>query len=99
MRPYQQPDLILGHGRPNDPLLVRALQVDLRALGYLARGIDGDFGNLTERAVKALQLDLMHNSGAGTDGDAPLAMTTFNRDQQGQPLITAADGVVDQTLA
>jgi hypothetical protein len=84
----------LGSGAA-DPALVRALQRDLRAMGYLRRGIDGTFGEGTRAAVRALQFDLMHNAGASTGGDgpAPVPMTGFNRGVEG---IT---GIVDAPLA
>src|SRR6266850_5477425 len=55
---FQRPALSLSEGAPNDPDLVRALQHDLRALGYLRRGIDGKFGPGTAAAVRALQTEL-----------------------------------------
>lgn len=39
--------------------VIRDLQRDLRALGYLKKGIDGKFGSGTETAVKALQYSLV----------------------------------------
>ncbi len=78
---YQRNSLVLRKG-PNQgkKTLVRELQRDLRALGYLRKGIDGQFGSGTERALKALQHDLLHNHGNSTrnDGDAPIAMGDFN---------------------
>src|SRR5438128_1724988 len=54
---YRRAGLVLRRGAgPADPL-VRALQQDLRKLGYLRSGIDGQFGEDTERAVRALQYD------------------------------------------
>ncbi|HEY6432159.1 MAG TPA: peptidoglycan-binding domain-containing protein [Acetobacteraceae bacterium] len=78
-----------------DPALVRALQTDLRALGYLRRTIDGRFGPDTQLAVRRLQHDLLHNTGASTahDGRAPVAMTAYNRG------VTSTTGVVDAALA
>jgi hypothetical protein len=76
-----------------DPL-VRALQRDLRSLGYLRAGIDGEFGEGTERAVRALQYDLLNGARHGRDGDAPLALTTFNRGR-----VASVTGVVDEPLA
>lgn len=60
---------------------VRRLQQALRALGYLRNGIDGVFGRGTERSVKAVQYDLMRNDGgsATADGDAPVAVKSYNR--------------------
>ena len=62
--PYQRAGLALSQAGPNDPALVRVLQQDLRSLGYLLRGIDGQFGPGTTRAVRALQWDLLRNDGA-----------------------------------
>lgn len=86
----------LAEGAHGDPLLVRRLQTDLRALGYLARGIDGIFGPETGLAVRRLQHDLLHNDGrsAANDGPAPVAMTDYNVGR-----IEDETGVVDARLA
>ena len=99
--PYQQAGLTLSEAGPNDPALVRALQQDLRALGYLLRGIDGRFGSGTTRAVRALQWDLLNNDGSSSaaDGAAPLPLTTFNQAPDGAPAVARVDGVVDEALA
>jgi hypothetical protein len=73
---------------------VKALQRDLRALGYLASGIDGQFGSGTELAVKGLQHDLLNNAGAGTDGNAPVRVLDYNRGR-----VVNVDGVVAEALA
>jgi hypothetical protein len=75
---------------------VRDLQRDLRRLGYLKRGIDGNFGKASETAVKALQHDLLHNHGRSTrnDGDAPVSILDLNRGR-----VVAVTGSVDQNLA
>ena len=93
--PLTYHDAALGSAETPDPALVRALQADLRALGYLKRGIDGQFGDGTRLAVRRLQHDLMFNTGASTKGDgrAPVAMTAYNRG------VTATSGVVDAALA
>jgi peptidoglycan hydrolase-like protein with peptidoglycan-binding domain len=73
---------------------IKDLQRDLRRLGYLKEGIDGDFGQETERAVKALQYDLLFNGGQGKgDGSAPVCLTDLNRGR-----VTAVTGSVDQGL-
>jgi peptidoglycan hydrolase-like protein with peptidoglycan-binding domain len=82
----------IGAAAPRD--LVRALQRDLRALGYLKAGLDGRFGPATAAAVRALQHDLLFNDGRGRDGAAPVAMQAFNQDR-----VIAADGLVDERLA
>lgn len=76
-------------------MTVRELQDNLRALGYLARGIDGAFGPLTERAVRSLQHDLLHNHGASNagDGGAPVAVSSYNRGR-----VTEVTGAADQPL-
>ena len=71
---YQKPGLILAQSHSNDVTLVRALQYDLRQVGYLRRGIDGVFGDGTVRAIRALRHDLLYNEGHGRDGNAPVAV-------------------------
>ena len=67
---YRRAGLVLGrHTDSGDPR-VKALQQDLRRLGYLRSGIDGNFGEGTERAVRALQWDLLHAVSRGSDGEA-----------------------------
>jgi hypothetical protein len=99
--PYNRPGLVLGPGRANDPALVRALQRDLRALGYLKAGIDGRFGPGTEAAVRAMQYDLMHNDGTSTgrDGLGAVAVMSFNGAGGGRKRVATVDGLVDEGLA
>ncbi len=101
--PYQRPGLSMSRQTENDPALVRALQRDLRALGYLRSGIDGNYGGGTVQAIRALQYDLLHNRGASRadDGRAPVAITDFNAIPPGadQPAVTAVTGVLDQATA
>jgi peptidoglycan hydrolase-like protein with peptidoglycan-binding domain len=73
---------------------VRDLQHDLRSLGYLKAGIDGQFGPGTELAVMALQHELLKNHGTGKDGDAPVKLTDYNRGR-----VWSVNGRVDQKLA
>jgi hypothetical protein len=89
-------DAGLAKERVADHELVKALQRDLRALGYLREGIDGDFGVGTHLAVCRLQHDLLHNDGSSTaaDGNAPCAVRDFNRGR-----VIAPDGVVAPGLA
>ncbi|HET7876047.1 MAG TPA: peptidoglycan-binding domain-containing protein [Methylomirabilota bacterium] len=91
---YRRPRLRLARGEPVEPELVRALQRDLRALGYLRGGLDGGFGPETERAVRALQHDLLFNDGRGRDRDAPVAVRDFNAGR-----VARVDGLVDEGLA
>ncbi|HEX2095664.1 MAG TPA: peptidoglycan-binding domain-containing protein [Longimicrobiaceae bacterium] len=90
---YRQPGLVLSIDSPVSPQQVRDLQHDLRALGYLRRGIDGAFGSGTQRAVAALQNDLLRNAGAGSDGSAPVRVVDYNRGR-----VTAVTGKADQGL-
>ncbi len=91
---YQQPDLILSKGgSAATDRQIRDLQRDLRQLGYLRSGIDGQFGDGTEHAVKALQHDLLNNNGSGNDGSAPVSIRAHNRGR-----VTAVTGAVDQAL-
>jgi peptidoglycan hydrolase-like protein with peptidoglycan-binding domain len=75
---------------------VRALQRDLRALGYLRQGIDGGFGKQTTLAIRSLQYDLLNNTGgsSGGDGAAPVSVVAFNRGR-----VIDITGVLDQGLA
>ncbi len=95
-RPYQGWRLPINSTQPADPKVIRALQQDLRALGYLRAGIDGVFGRETERAVEALRYDLINNDGHSRkdDGPAPVAITSCNHGR-----ITGVSAEVDQSLA
>jgi peptidoglycan hydrolase-like protein with peptidoglycan-binding domain len=95
---YQTPGLTMSQTTTNDPAVIRELQRDLRALGFLREGIDGQFGSGTEAAIRALQYDLMNNSGATrqNDGRAPVSITAYNTTV---PPITAMTGELDQALA
>ena len=90
---FLQPGLVLQKGMPkcNE---VKDLQQALRELGYLRGGVDGNFGSGTESGVKALQYDLMSNNGAGSDGSAPVKITSYNKGR-----VTGVTGVVDQNTA
>jgi peptidoglycan hydrolase-like protein with peptidoglycan-binding domain len=95
---YRQSELILRRGGDTATnAQVRDLQRDLRRLGYLQRGIDGDFGSQTELAVKGLQHDLLHNDGGGSDGSAAVRIVDFitvglDRNAGGQPHIITSRG-------
>jgi hypothetical protein len=94
---YRKRGLRVGKGREGGTdRQVRDLQRDLRQLGYLRNGIDGKFGSMSERAVKALQYDLLHNVGRTTrdDGGAPVRVVDFNRGR-----VVAVTGILDQGLA
>jgi hypothetical protein len=91
MRPYRNTG-IGGAAASRD--LVRALQDDLRALGYLRRGIDGGFGEGTRAAIRALQYDLLNNHGAaGSDGTPPVAVSHYNRG------VAAITGIADAAFS
>jgi putative peptidoglycan binding protein len=90
---YRQPGLIFKIGGSAAPAQVREFQRDLRRLGYLKRGIDGNFGSQTELAVKGLQHDLLHATGAGSDGAAAVNLSDFNKGR-----VTAVTGEADQKL-
>jgi len=93
---YRQAGLVLAQP-PSDATeqQVRDLQRDLRALGYLRRGIDGKFGPGTEEAVSALQRDLMMNDGTSREGDgsAPVRVMDYNRLR-----VSEVTGKADQAL-
>ena len=95
-RSYQVDGLTLSRGSAAIRDLVRDLQRDLRALGYLRAGIDGDFGSGTESAVCALQYDLTHAASYPTsrDGPPPVRISDYNRGR-----IAAVTGALDQNLA
>jgi hypothetical protein len=99
--PYNIQNINLAEDGNNNPALVRALQRNLRALGYLHEGIEGEFGSGTAQAVRSLQYDLINNNGASTrgDGPSPVAMTLFNKDDNGGQRISGVSGVLDQSLA
>ncbi|HEX2580461.1 MAG TPA: peptidoglycan-binding domain-containing protein [Dongiaceae bacterium] len=93
---YCQPGLTLAMGTTADPALVRMVQQDLRRLGYLGTGIDGRFGRNTERAIKALQFDLLNNHGQSRqkDGGAPVAITDYNKGR-----VMKVSGILNQSTA
>src|SRR5205809_179796 len=88
--PYHRPGIKLFRGVTAPVAIVRALQADLRRLGYLRAGLDGVFGSGTEAAIRALQLDLRSGDGSG---DAPVAIRDFNRGR-----VTAITGVLEEPL-
>jgi hypothetical protein len=96
---YLKPGQTLRLGAANDPVAVKALQHDLRKLGYLRAVIDGSYGPGTAAAVKALQYDLLHNAGQGDDGASPVVLTSYNRKPGGGMCVTAVDGICTQDLA
>lgn len=91
--PYRNANL--GQGA-DESTLTKALQRDLRSLGYLRQGIDGDFGKGTDHAVRCLQHDLLHSAGpqSAGDGSAPVAIAAFNKGR-----VAAITGQVDAGLA
>ena len=93
---YRQPGLVLKRsGTAATERQIRDLQRDLRRLGYLKNGIDGVFGEGTERAVRALQHDLLMNEGKSTGGDgaAPVRVLDYNRGR-----VMQVTGEIDQAL-
>src|SRR5271170_4913881 len=91
---YAVPGLVLVPS-PTFSSQVQDLQQDLRALGYSGGGIDGVFGTGTQKAVMALQYDLVHNNGASSagDGSAPVAVQSYNNGT-----VASQTGTVDQSL-
>lgn len=91
---YREEGLVLQKGATEaTEQQIRDLQRDLRALGYLRSGVDGNFGDGTERAVKGLQYDLVANDGTSTqaDGTAPVRIMDYNKGR-----VTLVNGQVDQ---
>jgi len=99
--PYQNPGLAMSPTTRNDPALVKALQRDLRALGYLRAGIDGVFGQGTAAALRACRYDLLHNDGASrsNDGRAPVAVLSYNRGRVQDDAATALDQPLADCIA
>lgn len=91
---FVQPGLVLSQGGAATADQVKDLQRALRSLGYLAGGIDGKFQGGSAKAVSALQYDLLHNDGSGSDGKAPVAVTSYNKGR-----VAAVTGACDQNLA
>lgn len=56
--------------------------------------IDGVFGSGTAKSVRALQHDLLHNAGTGSDGSAPVIVKDYN-----QGRVAVITGMVDNNLA
>src|SRR5262245_53623202 len=90
---YRRPGLVLRRNAGGSDPLVKALQADLRRLGYLRAGIDGQFGEGSERSVRSLQYDLLNAIAHGRDGDAPVSVKAYNRGR-----VTGITGVCDQGL-
>jgi hypothetical protein len=96
-RSYRKRGLVLGRGGIGiGEQQIIELQRDLRQLGYLKAGIDGKFGPGTERAVRSLEWDLLHNDGrsSGGDGNAPVRVLDFNCGR-----VVGVSGTMDQGLA
>ena len=95
-RSYQVDGLTLSKGNAANRDLVQDLQRDLRALGYLRSGIDGDFGSGTEGAIRALQFDLTDAVARPVPGDGPppVKISDFNKSR-----VAAITGELDQKLA
>src|SRR5262245_33106538 len=90
---YRRAGLVLRRSALGADPLVTALQADLRRLGYLRAGIDGQFGEGSERAVRALQYDLLNAIAHGRDGEPPGSIKAYNRGR-----VTSITGVCDQGL-
>ncbi len=91
---YRQAGLVLAQNSAASGAQVKALQADLRRLGYLRSGVDGNFGPGTETGVRALQFDLLNNTGKGNDGQAPVSI----KDAYNKGRVAAVTGAADQAL-
>src|SRR5258708_20945929 len=61
-------------------------------------GSEGIFKVGTDKAVRAMQYELLNNDGSGKDGRAPVALMSFNVGAKG-PRVTNVTGVLDSALA
>jgi len=91
---YQKPGLTLSVATEPQPDMVRSLQRHLRTLGYKAAGINGVYDGATERAVRALQIDLLKPP----QKNAPGGISRYNG-IGGGARVTAVTGTVDEALA
>ena len=91
---YLRPGLTLARDANAPSELVRSLQRDLRALGYKSAGITGVFDIGTERAIRALQHDLLKPPALG---DPTSQVSRYNG--VGEVRVTGVTGVLDQALA
>ena len=90
---YRQPGLIMRKtGSTASNRQLRDLQKDLWRLGYRRSGIDGNFGDQTELAVKGLQHDLLEGARGGDDGMPAVLIRSYNRGRQ--PRRLRAHGVL-----
>lgn len=92
--PYQKAGLTLSSTSGPQPDMVRSLQRDLRILGYKAAGINGVYDSATERAVRALQIDLLKPA----QPNVPGGISRYNG-IGGGPRVTSVTGTVDEALA
>ena len=86
---YQNTTIVRGSSETD---MVKDAQRHLRALGYLKRGIDGDFGRGTEQAVRSLQFDLLNTD--DTALGAPVSIKGYNNGR-----VTAISGILDTGTA
>ena len=93
---YQQPGLTLSRNGNAPEDLVCSLQRDLRALGYKSAGINGFFDAATERAIRALQIDLLKPAPPGLPASG---MSRYNSTDATGVRVTAVTGMLDQALA
>ena len=87
--PYRDMTLVRGSSETD---IIKEAQHHLRALGYLKKGIDGDFGGGTEGAVRSLQFDLLNTD--DTSKGAPVSIKSYNNDRA-----TAVSGRLDTGTA
>jgi hypothetical protein len=97
-----------GHGRyegkvhpgPTDPGYVKQLQKDLLTLGFLLVGKpDGDFGGLTELALREFQIYARFESVAKLTMSEATYANTLSRETNPSPYVGVVSGALNKQLA
>lgn len=96
---YLKPGLVASRAEIMNVDVVRAVQVDLRKIGYLHSGVDGVFRLDAKVTIRALQYNLINNQGLSSieNGDAPVTVVTVNIGTDGT-LVQCVTGIFDQNV-